>query len=126
MISQTDGAIGYVELAYAINNKLSMAAVKNKKGEFVSPTVDSISKSAASVKDASGDLRISVINADGKGVYPISSFTWILLPQGDTPALKEVKAFLGWALKDGQKFASDLHYAPLPKKLSEGLVKTIK
>lgn len=126
MISQTDGAIGYVELAYAINNKLSMAAVKNKKGEFVSPTVDSISKSAASVKDASGDLRVSVINADGKGVYPISSFTWILLPQGDTPALKEVKAFLGWALKDGQKFASDLHYAPLPKKLSEGLVKTIK
>lgn len=126
MISQTDGAIGYVELAYAINNKLSMAAVKNKKGEFVSPTVDSISKSAASVKDANGDLRISVINADGKGVYPISSFTWILLPQGDTPALKEIKTFLGWALMDGQKFASDLHYAPLPKKLSEGLVKTLK
>lgn len=126
MISQTDGAIGYVELAYAINNKLSMAAVKNKKGEFVSPTVDSISKSAASVKDANGDLRISVINADGKGVYPISSFTWILLPQGDTPALKEVKTFLGWALMDGQKFTADLHYAPLPKKLSEGLVKTLK
>jgi len=126
MISQTDGAIGYVELAYAINNKLSVAAIKNKKGEFVSPSVDSISKSASAVKDAKGDLRISVINAGGKGVYPISSFTWILLPQGDTPALKEVKTFLGWALKDGQKYASDLHYAPLPKKLSEELVKTIK
>lgn len=126
MISQTDGAIGYVELAYALNNKLSTAAVKNKKGEFVVPSVDSISKSAASVKDANGDLRISVINADGKGVYPISSFTWILLPQGETPALKEVKTFLGWALKDGQKYASELHYAPLPKKLAEGLIKTIK
>jgi phosphate transport system substrate-binding protein len=126
MISQTDGAIGYVELAYALNNKLSTAAVKNKKGEFVVPSVESISKSAASVKDAKGDLRISVINADGKGVYPISSFTWILLPEGETPALKEVKTFLGWALKDGQKYASELHYAPLPKKLAEGLVKTIK
>lgn len=126
MIAQTDGAIGYVELAYAINNKLNVAAVKNKKGEFIAPSVDSISKSAASVKDANGDLRISVINADGKGVYPISSFTWILLPQGDTPALKEVKTFLGWAMKDGQKFASELHYAPLPKKLAEGIAKTLK
>lgn len=126
MISQTEGAIGYVELAYALNNKLATAAVKNKKGEFVSPTVDSISKSAASVKDVSGDLRISVINAEGKGVYPISSFTWILLPEGSTPALKEVKTFLGWALKDGQKFASQLHYAPLPKKLADSIVKTIK
>lgn len=126
MIAQTDGAIGYIELAYALNNKLNVAAVKNKKGEFVSPTVDSISKSAGSVKDASGDMRISVINSDGKGAYPISSFTWILLPQGETPALKEVKTFLGWALKDGQKYASELHYAPLPKKLAEGLVKTIK
>jgi phosphate transport system substrate-binding protein len=126
MIAQTDGAIGYIELAYALNNKLNVAAVKNKKGEFVSPSVDSISKSAAAVKDATGDLRISVINADGKGVYPISSFTWILLPEGATPAQKEVKTFLGWALKDGQKFAAELHYAPLPKKLAEGLVKSLK
>lgn len=126
MIAQTDGAIGYIELAYALNNKLNVASVKNKKGEFVSPTVDSISKSAGAVKDAAGDLRISVINSDGKGAYPIASFTWILLPQGETPALKEVKTFLGWALKDGQKFASELHYAPLPKKLAEGLVKTLK
>ncbi len=127
MVAQTEGAIGYVELAYAINSKLAMASVKNKKGEFVSPSVDSISKSAASVKDVSGDLRISVINADAKGAYPISSFTWILLPEDKASApLKEVRAFLGWALKDGQKFASELHYAPLPKKMAEALVKTIK
>ncbi len=127
MVAQTEGAIGYIELAYAINSNLATAAIKNKKGEFVTPSVDSISKSAASVKDVSGDLRISVINADGKGVYPISSFTWILLPENAASApLKEVRAFLGWALKEGQKFAPELHYAPLPKKMAEALVKTIK
>lgn len=127
MVAQTDGAVGYVELAYALNAQLSTAAIKNKSGEFVSASVDSISKSAASVKDVSGDLRISVINADGKGVYPISSFTWILLPENAASApLKEVRAFLGWALKDGQKFASELHYAPLPKKMAADLAKTIK
>jgi len=127
MVAQTDGAIGYIELAYALNNKLNMAAVKNKKGEFITPDVDSISKSATSVKDFNGDLRISVINAEGKGVYPISSFTWILLPENKESApLKEVKAFLEWALKDGQKFASELHYAPLPKKMAAALVKTLK
>ena len=127
MVAQTDGAIGYIELAYAINSNLATASVKNKKGEFVSPTVESISKSATSVKEVSGDLRISVINSDGKGAYPISSFTWILLPENAASAqLKEVRTFLGWALKDGQKFASELHYAPLPKKMAAELVKTIK
>lgn len=127
MISQTDGAIGYVELAYAINSKLTTASLKNKKGEFVAASVESISKAATSIKDVSGDLRISVINADGKGVYPISSFTWILLPENTASTnLKEVRMFLEWALKEGQKFAPELHYAPLPKKMAEALVKTIK
>lgn len=127
MVAQTDGAIGYIELAYAINSKLATAAIKNKKGEFVSASVDSISKSAASIKDVGGDLRISVINADGKGVYPISTFTWILLPENAASApLKEVRAFLGWALTEGQKYTTDLHYAPLPKKMAAALVKTIK
>lgn len=127
MVSQTDGAVGYVELAYAINSKLATAAIKNKKGEFVSASVESISKSATTVKDVSGDLRISVINADGKGVYPISSFTWILLPvNAASVQVKEVQTFLKWALKDGQKFANDLHYAPLPLKMAADLVKTIK
>lgn len=127
MIAQTDGAIGYVELAYAINGKLSTASIKNKKGEFVAASVESISKAAAMIKDVAGDLRISVINAAGKGVYPISSFTWILLPENAASVpLKEVRAFLGWALGEGQKYAADLHYAPLPKKMAEALIKTIK
>lgn len=127
LVSQTDGAIGYVELAYAVQNKLSVAAVKNLKGEFILPSVDAISKSAASVKDASGDLRISVINSDAKGAYPISSFTWILLPDDkNSAALKEVRSFLTWAMKDGQKMAAELQYAPLPKKLAESLIKLVK
>ncbi len=127
IISQTEGAIGYIELAYANQNKLSTASVKNKKGEFVSPSMDSISKAASIVKDATGDLRISVINSDAKGAYPISSFTWLLVPENNTnPASKEIKSFLNWALKDGQKMAASLDYAPLPKKLSDAILKKIK
>lgn len=127
MVSQTDGAIGYTELAYAINSKLNMAAIKNVKGEFVSPSVASITNAAASVKKFDGDLRMSIINVDQKGAYPISSFTYILLPENAASApIKATRAFLEWALKDGQKFASELHYAPLPKKMSEALLKTLK
>jgi len=127
LVSQTDGAIGYVELAYANQNKLSVASVKNLKGEFVKPSVDAISKAAANVKDAAGDLRISVINSDSKGAYPISSFTWLLLPEdAASPALKEVRNFLQWAMKDGQKMAASLDYAPLPKKLAEAITKKFK
>ena len=127
MVAQTDGAIGYAELAYAINSQLSMAAIKNAKGEFTSPSVSSITAAAASVKKFDGDLRMSIINANEKGAYPISSFTYILLPENPASAqIKATKAFLGWALKDGQKFASELHYAPLPKKMSDALLKTLK
>jgi phosphate transport system substrate-binding protein len=127
MVAQTDGAIGYIELSYAITSKLPMVSLKNQKGEFVAPSVDSITKAASTVKDFKGDMRISIINVPGAGVYPISSFTWILLPENPASApLKEVRAFLGWALKEGQSFAPALHYAPLPKKLSEALLKTLK
>lgn len=127
LVSQTEGAIGYVELAYAVENKLAVAAVKNLKGDFVTPAVESISKAASNIKDGNGDLRISVINSDVKGAYPISSFTWILLPDDkNSAALKEVRAFLGWAMKDGQKMAPALQYAPLPKKLAESLIKKVK
>jgi phosphate transport system substrate-binding protein len=127
MVAQTDGAIGYIELSYAITSNLAMVSLKNQKGEFVAPSVDSITKAAATVKDFKGDMRISIINVPGAGVYPISSFTWILLPENPASApLKEVRAFLGWALKEGQTFAPALHYAPLPKKLSEALLKTLK
>ena len=127
MVAQTDGAIGYTELAYAINSGLKTASMKNAKGEFVAASVASITSAAASVKKFDGDLRMSIINADAKGAYPISSFTYILLPENPASApVKAVRSFLGWALKDGQKFASELHYAPLPKKMSEALLKTLK
>jgi phosphate transport system substrate-binding protein len=127
MVSQTDGSIGYIELAYALNNKLATAAIKNKKGEFVSASVDSITKAGSTIKDFSGDLKGNVINADGKGAYAISSFSWILLPENAASAqLKEVRSFLGWALGEGQRFASELHYAPLPKAMAESIAKTIK
>lgn len=127
MVSQTDGAIGYTELAYAINAGLKMAAMKNAKGEFISPSVSSITDAASSVKKFEGDLRISIINADAKGAYPISSFTYILLPEDkNSVPVKHVRAFLGWALKEGQTFAPGLHYAPLPKKMSAALLKTLK
>ncbi len=127
IISQTDGAIGYLELTYALSNKISVAGLKNKKGEFIIPSVTSTTLAAASVKDFSGDFRISIVNADSKGAYPISSFTWILLPEDKNSAvLKEVRTFLRWALTDGQKMASSLDYAPLPTKLSAALLKKLK
>ncbi len=127
LVSQTDGAIGYIELAFALNNKLNTAAVKNKAGEFVTASSASISKAADFIKDFNGPLTISTINAEGKGVYPISSFTYILLPEDKTSVkIKEVRNFLKWALKDGQAMASELHYAPLPKKMTEALSKKLQ
>ena len=122
MVSQTDGAIGYMELAYALNNKLNVAKIKNAKGEFTSPNVKSITSAGSSVKDLKGDMRMSIINANEKGAYPISAFTYILLPEDPkSPAIAATKAFLKWALTKGQSFAEGLHYAPLPKKMSDKL-----
>lgn len=127
MVSQTDGAVGYVELAYAINNNLTTAAVLNKAGEYVVANSASISKAAGFIKDFSKELTISTINAEGKGVYPISSFTYLLLPEDKASTkLKEVRAFLKWAMKDGQKMAESLHYAPLPKKMTEAIAKKLQ
>ena len=127
MVSQTDGAIGYLELAYALTNKLNTALIKNAKGEFVGPNVKSITSAGNSVKDFKGDMRVSIINSNEKGAYPISAFTFILLPEdAASNAIKETRTFLRWALKEGQKFATELHYAPLPKKMSESLVSSLK
>ena len=124
VIKQTEGAIGYIELAYAYKNKLNTVALKNQAGEFTVPSIDGISKSATSIKDFSGDLRISITNAAGSGVYPISAFTYILLPlTNKNPKLKEVRKFLSWALTSGQKLTKELHYAPLPMVLAKSLLK---
>jgi phosphate transport system substrate-binding protein len=126
MVQQTEGAIGYLELAYAKNNKLMTFSIKNKAGEYQQPSVDGVSRSAAGLKDFSGDLRVSIVDAIGKGVYPISAFTYILLPvKKSDKKVAEVKKFLKWALSTGQAYAPALHYAPLPKELITALEKKL-
>lgn len=118
LVSQTPGAIGYVELIYALQNKISYGMVQNMAGEFVKAAVPSVTAAAAAaVKQMPGDFRVSITNAPGAGVYPISSFTWILLYENpkDKAQGKVMIDFMKWALTDGQKFAPDLGYAPLPE-----------
>src|SRR5436190_9196884 len=117
LVSQTPGAIGYVELIYALQNKISYGSVQNIDGEFVKASVSSVtSAAAAAAEKMPPDFRVSITNAPGKGVYPISSFTWLLFyenPKDKTQA-KTMVDFMKWALTDGQKYCAELGYAPLP------------
>ncbi|HEY7172472.1 MAG TPA: phosphate ABC transporter substrate-binding protein PstS [Vicinamibacterales bacterium] len=117
LVTQTPGSIGYVELIYALQNKTSYGSVQNMAGEFVKASVESVTAAAAvSAKQMPADFRVSITNAPGTGVYPISSFTWLLLYENpkDKNQSKVMVDFMKWALGDGQKFASGLGYAPLP------------
>jgi phosphate transport system substrate-binding protein len=115
-VKSTPGAIGYVELAYARQNKLTMASIKNADGNFVLPSIESTSEAAAGVQ-MPADFRVSITNAKGKNAYPISSFTYLLVYQDQTdPAKgKALVHFLRWAVHEGQPLAGPLDYAPLPK-----------
>jgi len=118
LIKQAVGSIGYVELAYAVKNNLPYAAMQNKEGNFVQPTFEAVSAAAAaSAKSLPEDLRVSITNADGKDAYPISGFTWLLVykKMKDKEKAKAMVKFLEWAMADGQNYAKDLYYAPLPK-----------
>jgi len=118
LVKQTPGSIGYVELVYALQNKIDYGAVQNMAGEFVRCSVDSVTAAAAAAaKVMPKDFRVSITNAPGKGVYPISSFTWLLLYESpkDKQRTKIMVDFMKWALTDGQKYAKDLGYAPLPE-----------
>jgi phosphate transport system substrate-binding protein len=117
LVTQSPGSIGYVELIYALQNKISYGSVQNMSGEFVRASVDSVTAAAAAATSAMpADFRVSITNAPGKGVYPISSFTWLLLYENpkDKAQAKVMLDFVKWALTDGQKFCSELGYAPLP------------
>jgi len=119
-VKQTPGSIGYVELIYAVQNKMSYGSVKNAAGEFVKADLESVSEAAAgAAKDMPPDFRVSITNAPGKKAYPISSFTWMLIPSAIPDAKKSatIKGFLQWMLTDGQKTAPMLDYAPLPKQV---------
>jgi phosphate transport system substrate-binding protein len=109
------GSIGYIEIAYALQNKLSIAAIKNKSGQFVLPDVAAVTAAASEVS-LSDALTASIVDAAGPGAYPISSFTYLLVHRDakDRRKGEALARFLWWALHDGQKFSSALHYAPLP------------
>jgi len=116
-VQQTANSLGYVELAYAIQNKMTYGKVKNAAGEFVQANLASVTAAAAGMKEMPEDFRVSITNAPGKGAYPISSFTWLLIPSkiADPAKKKAIKDFLGWMLADGQKMTEALLYAPLPQ-----------
>jgi phosphate transport system substrate-binding protein len=130
-VKNTPGALGYVELAYAITNKLPAAEIRNQAGKFIEPTIESTTAAAASAaKTMPADFRVSLTNASGEKAYPIASFTWLLVyrDQPDAAKGRALVKFLWWMSHDGQKYASDLLYAPLPAdvvKQIEGKVKEI-
>ncbi|MDX6403345.1 MAG: phosphate transport system substrate-binding protein [Blastocatellia bacterium] len=116
-VKQTPNTIGYVELAYAVQNKLPVGLVKNKAGNFVEPSIDAVTTAAAEAVAATpDDLRVSITDAPGPTAYPISSYTYILVykEQQDAVKGKVLVDFLWWGIHDGEKFAKDLLYAPLP------------
>lgn len=116
LVKQTPGSVGYVELVYAVSQKLGYADIKNSAGKFVKADFDSVTAAAASVKDMPADFRVSITNAPGDKAYPISSFTWLLIPSQikDPAKKKSITDFLTWMLTEGQKDAQGLSYAPLP------------
>ena len=120
LVKQTPASIGYIELVYAMQNKISYGAVQNHTGEFVNPEVKSVTAAAAgAVPTMPKDFRVSITNSPGSGAYPISSFTWILLYESpeDKAKGRAMNDFMQWALTDGQKMAATLGYAPLPESL---------
>ena len=127
LVKQAPGSVGYVELAYATQNKLPMAALKNHDGTFVSPSLESVSAAAAGVTLPS-DYRVSITDASGKDAYPISAFTYLLVPQAQPDATKggALLRFVDWAIHDGQKATRALEYAPLPATVVAKLEATLK
>jgi phosphate transport system substrate-binding protein len=138
LVKQTPGALGYVELIYALQNQISYGSVQNSSGSFVLATVASVTAAAASVTKVCAasmttdcmpaDFRVSITNAAGKDAYPVTSFTWMLFyesPKNKAQA-KTMVEFMKWALADGQRFAPDLGYAPLPASVVQMELEALK
>jgi phosphate transport system substrate-binding protein len=129
VVKQTPGAIGYVELAYAKQNKMKVASLRNREGHFVTPTLEATSAAAAGVaKSMPADFRVSLVDAPGKESWPISGLTWILVykDQMDEARGKALVQFLKWAIRDGQKMEAALDYAPLPIAVVEKVDQALK
>jgi len=128
LIKQTPNSIGYVELIYAAQNKVGYGSVKNSAGTFVTADLASVTEAAAgAVKTMPEDFRVSITNSPGKNAYPISSFTWLLIPEKfkDSAKRDALKKFLNWSITDGQSFAENLSYAKLPKEVVDKELKAI-
>ncbi len=128
LVRQTPGSLGYVELVYALQNRIAVGAVLNSSGVFVTPSVDSVTAAAAAAAGhMPADFRLSITNAAGVDAYPISSFTWLLLYEEprDKSQGRQMREFLRWALTDGQKLAPALGYARLPQPVVEMELKAL-
>jgi phosphate transport system substrate-binding protein len=127
-IRQLSGSLGYVELIYAVQNKIPYGSVKNAAGTFVEASLESVTAAAGSVKNMPADFRVSITNPPGKDAYPISSFTWLLIPAQSKDAAKGkiINDFLNWMVDDGQKLTASLTYAPLPDNVAAKVKDTIK
>jgi phosphate transport system substrate-binding protein len=128
LVKQTSNAFGYVELIYAIQNKMPYGAVKNSSGAFIKADLAGVTAAAAgAAKSMPDDFRVSITDAPGKAAYPISSFTWLLIPAKFSDGAKRdaLKGFVKWMLADGQNYAESLSYAKLPKEIVAKEVKAL-
>ena len=128
MIRQMQGSIGYIELIYAVQNKIQYGMVQNPAGNYIKASLETVTAAAASAPKMPADFRVSITNSPGKDAYPISSFTWLLIPEKakDTARGKIIADFLTWMVDDGQKMTADLSYAPLPDSVVQKVKNTIK
>ena len=127
LVRQLPGAIGYVELIYALQNHITFGAIKNSAGNWVKGSIDGVTEAAASIKQLPADYRVSITDAPGANAYPISSFSWMLVPTNSSDAAKGkiVKDLLSWIINSGESEAASLSYAPLPKSVAEKVLKTV-
>lgn len=127
LVRQLPGAIGYVELIYALQNHINFGSLKNAAGNWVKASIEGVTEAGASVKNMPADYRISITNAPGANAYPISSFTYLLVPARPSDAAKEkvLKDMLSWIVKSGESEASGLSYAPLPQTLADKVLNTV-
>jgi phosphate transport system substrate-binding protein len=127
LVRQLPGAIGYVELIYALQNKISFGEIKNAAGNWEKASIAGVTEAADSIKQLPADYRVSITNAPGKDAYPISSFTWMLVPlkAPDSAKGKVIKDLLSWIINSGESEAASLSYAPLPKSVAEKVLKTV-
>lgn len=127
LVRQLPGAIGYVELIYALQNHINFGAIRNAAGNWLKASIPGVTEAAASIKQMPADFRVSITNAPGANAYPISSFTYLLIPvEGTNPANRKVlKDMLSWIVKSGESEASALSYAPLPQSVVEKELKVI-